>query len=124
MSPRPPERSSVIAPSLRGPELPRPRRRSLRQTQSPETKETLSPPCRALPGDRWAREEFESAITKRIEQGIRIIPVLYEPCERPELVRALRYVDCADHREAEFERQFLDIIDTLNEIEMNPYRRA
>jgi hypothetical protein len=74
------------------------------------------------PGQRWAREEFESAVTKRIEQGIRVIPVIYEPCERPELIRPLRYVDCTNHGEAQFERQFLDLIDALNEIELNPYR--
>jgi TIR domain len=74
------------------------------------------------PGERWAREELEGAITKRVEQGIRVIPILYEACERPELLRALSYVDCTDHNEEQFERQFLKIIDALNEIEMNPYR--
>jgi len=74
------------------------------------------------PGERWAREEFESAITKRIEQGIRVIPIIYEECERPELIRSLRYVDCTNHREEQIERQFLNLIDALNEIELNPYR--
>jgi hypothetical protein len=74
------------------------------------------------PGERWARAELESAITQRAEQGIRVIPVLYEACDRPELLRALRYVDCTDHREEQFERQFRDLIDALNEIELNPYR--
>jgi hypothetical protein len=74
------------------------------------------------PGERWAREEFESAITKRTEHGIRVIPVIYEPCQRPELLRTLRYVDCTSHEEAQIERQFLNLIDALNEIELNPYR--
>jgi len=75
------------------------------------------------PGERWAREELESAITKRTEQGIRVIPVIYEPCEqRPELLRSLHYVDCTNHDEAQIERQFRDLIDALNEIELNPYR--
>ena len=74
------------------------------------------------PGGRWAREEMEAAITKRTEENIRIIPVLYEECERPELLRTLRYVDCRDHRESNFERQFSDMIDALNEVEVNPYR--
>jgi TIR domain len=71
---------------------------------------------------RWAREEMEPAITKRTEENIRIIPVLDEECERPELLRTLRYVDCRDHRESNFERQFSDMIDALNEVEVNPYR--
>jgi hypothetical protein len=77
---------------------------------------------RDYPGERWAREELEGAITKRVEQGIRVIPILYEECERPELLRSLSYVDCTDHSEEQFERQFLRIIDALNEIELNPYR--
>ena len=74
------------------------------------------------PGERWAREEMETAITKRIEGGIRVIPVIYEPCERPALLRPLRYLDCTHHDQAQIERQFLDLIDALNEIELNPYR--
>lgn len=74
------------------------------------------------PGERWAREEFETAITKRAEQGIRVIPVIYEQCARPKLLLPLRYVDCTNHDEAQIERQFRDVIDALNEIELNPYR--
>ena len=74
------------------------------------------------PSGRWAREEMETAITKRTEENIRIIPILYEDCERPELLRPLRYVDCRDHSEGNFERQFSDVIDALNELELNPYR--
>jgi hypothetical protein len=75
------------------------------------------------PGERWAREELENAIRKRAEQGIRVIPIIYEPCERPELLGTLRYVDCTNHHEAQIERQFRDVIDALNEVELNPYRR-
>ena len=75
------------------------------------------------PEGRWAREELETAITKRVEQDIRVIPVLFESCDRPELLRPLRYVDCRDHDANEFEGQFGQIIDALNEIELNPYRR-
>jgi TIR domain len=73
------------------------------------------------PGGRWAREEFEAAITKRIEQGTRVIPVLHEPCDRPSLLSSLSYIDCTDHRAQPFEKQFLKLIDALNEIELNPY---
>lgn len=74
------------------------------------------------PAGRWAREEMETAITKRIEENIRVIPVLYKDGERPELLRSLRYVDCRDHSENNFERQFSDMIDALNEVDLNPYR--
>jgi len=77
---------------------------------------------RDYPGERWARDEFETAITKRTQQGIRVIPVIYEQCDIPELLRPLRYADCSDHDEAQIERQFREVIDALNEIELNPYR--
>lgn len=70
---------------------------------------------------RWAPQELENAITQRVEKNIKIIPVIYEACDRPELVRQLAYVNCTVHEN--FERQFLDIIDALNELELNPYRR-
>jgi len=74
------------------------------------------------PGGRWAREELETAITKRVEENTRIIPILYEDCAVPELLRPLRYVNCTEHTETNIERQFADLIDALNEIELNPYR--
>lgn len=74
------------------------------------------------PGERWAREELGAAITKRIEEGIRVIPVLYELCGLPELLRGLRYVNCTNHTGDQIEKQFGDLIDALNEIELNPYR--
>jgi hypothetical protein len=74
------------------------------------------------PKGRWAREELETAIVKRIEQDVRVIPILYEHCEIPELLRPLRYVNCTTHAHDHFEIQFREIIDALNEIELNPYR--
>jgi len=74
------------------------------------------------PEGRWAREELETAITKRVEQNIRVIPVKYEPCSPPELLRSLVYVDCTRHDPQVFDAQFGRIIDALNELEMNPYR--
>lgn len=74
------------------------------------------------PSGKWAREELEAAITQRVERSIKIIPVLYEPCERPTLLQSLRYVDCTTHDPSLFEGQFLEIIDALNEIDLNPYR--
>ena len=74
------------------------------------------------PGGRWAREELENAIAKRVEQGIRVIPVIYEACTVPELLRTLRYVDCTNYKATQTERQFRDLVDALSEIELNPYR--
>jgi hypothetical protein len=65
---------------------------------------------------------MENAIVKRVEEKVRIIPVMYEKCERPELLKALRYVDCTEHSPGAFESQFSQVIDALNEIELNPYR--
>jgi TIR domain len=74
------------------------------------------------PEGKWAREEMENAITKRVEEEIRIIPVMYEKAPIPELLKSIRYVDCTDHSDGAFEKQFGQIIDALNEIELNPYR--
>ena len=41
------------------------------------------------PGERWAREELENAIVQRVERGIKVIPLLYERCERPALLQSL-----------------------------------
>jgi TIR domain len=72
---------------------------------------------------KWARQELEGAITKMVEDGTRLIPVLYDDARLPELLRSLRRVDCRDHTGPEkFERQFREIIDVLNGIELNPYR--
>jgi hypothetical protein len=74
------------------------------------------------PGGRWAREELENAINQRVERNIKIIPVLFEACQRPALLQPLRYVDCTVHHPDQFEGQFLQIIDALNEVDLNPYR--
>src|SRR5207245_87507 len=64
-----------------------------------------------FPHGKWAREELETAITKRIEQNIKVIPVVYESGNIPELLRPLVRVDCTDHTEGAFEAQFGRIID-------------
>jgi hypothetical protein len=76
-----------------------------------------------FPDGRWAREELETAITLRVERNIKVIPVLFEHFERPTLLQSLRYVDATAHEPEDYERQFLEIIDALNEVDLNPYRR-
>jgi hypothetical protein len=75
------------------------------------------------PEGRWAREEMEVAITKRAERKLKIIPVIYEPCERPTLLQPIVSVDATSHEPEDFEKQCLRIIDSLNELELNPYTR-
>ena len=55
-----------------------------------------------------------------IDRRTKVIPVFYEACDRPTLLQSLRYVDCSQHHPDRFESQFLEIIDTLNEIDLNP----
>lgn len=74
------------------------------------------------PDGNWARKEMHTAITKGITEGLRIIPVLYEDMDIPELLKDLRYVDCRKHNPEAFEIQFRAVIEALNELELNPYR--
>lgn len=71
---------------------------------------------------RWATEELQNAIAKRIEQDYRIIPVLLEECERPELIRHLRYVDFSSQDPETFESKFAELIDGIYGLELNPFR--
>ena len=45
---------------------------------------------------KWATEELRTAISKRIETGYRIVPIMLDSCELPELIRHLKYVDFSD----------------------------
>jgi len=71
---------------------------------------------------RWATDELHNAIAKRIEQDYRIIPVLLEECERPELIRHLRYVDFSSQDPETFESKFAELIDGIYGLELNPFR--
>lgn len=70
----------------------------------------------------WATDELHNAIAKRIEQDYRIIPVLLERCERPELIRHLRYVDFSSQDPEIFESKFAELIDGIYGLELNPFR--
>jgi hypothetical protein len=71
---------------------------------------------------KWATDELQSAITKRIEEGYRIVPVLLDSCERPELIRHLRYVDLSAQDPETFEARFAELIDGIYGLELNPFR--
>lgn len=71
---------------------------------------------------KWATEELESAIARRIEEGFPIIPVLLEQCQKPDLIRHLRHVDFSDHGPENFESRVADVIDGINRLTKNPFR--
>jgi hypothetical protein len=71
---------------------------------------------------RWATDELHNAIAKRVEEEYKIIPVLLEHCERPELIRHLRYVDFSKQDPETFESKFGELIDGIYSLELNPIR--
>jgi hypothetical protein len=71
---------------------------------------------------QWATAELETAITKHIQEGYQVIPVLYEKCKIPELLGPLRYVDFSSHDPQAFESGFGDLIDSIYSLELNPFR--
>lgn len=70
----------------------------------------------------WATEELQSAIAKRVEMDFRIVPVLLEECERPELIRHLRYVDFTAQDPETFESKVGELIDAIYGLTLNPFR--
>ena len=71
----------------------------------------------------WATEELQSAIAKRVETDFRIVPVLLEDCERPELIRHLRYVDFTAQDPETFESKVGELIDGIYGLTVNPFRQ-
>ena len=70
----------------------------------------------------WATEELQSAIAKRVETEYKIVPVLLENCERPELIRHLRYVDFTGQDPEKFESKVGELIDAIYGLTLNPFR--
>jgi hypothetical protein len=70
----------------------------------------------------WATEELQTAIAKRIEADYKIIPVVLERCERPELIRHLRYVDFSSQEPDAFEAKVAEVIDGIYSVTINPFR--
>ena len=71
---------------------------------------------------QWATAEMDTAIVKRIQEGYKVIPVLYEKCDIPELLKPLRHVDFSDHDPQTFESKFGELIDAIYGLELNPFR--
>jgi TIR domain len=70
----------------------------------------------------WATEEMRTAISKRVDEGYRIVPVLLEQCDRPELIKQLVYVDMTAQDPQDFESKVADVVDGIFGLEANPFR--
>jgi hypothetical protein len=70
----------------------------------------------------WATEEMRTAIAKRVAEGYRIVPILLEHCDQPELTKQLVYVDMTDQDPQAFESKIADIVDGIFGLEANPFR--
>jgi hypothetical protein len=71
---------------------------------------------------QWATQEMRTAISKRVTQGYRIIPALFEDCEVPELLKDAVRVDFRAHDADQFESQVREIIQALFGLTRRPYR--
>ena len=71
---------------------------------------------------RWANEELQTALTKRVEEDYAVIPVMLDDCQKPELIRQLRHVDFCDHDPEKFESRVAEVIDGINRLTRNPFR--
>lgn len=71
---------------------------------------------------KWATDELMTAITKRVQEGYRIVPVLLEPCEKPELIKHLRHVDFSAQDPETYEAKVAELIDGIYAMELNPFR--
>jgi hypothetical protein len=72
---------------------------------------------------KWATAEMETAITKRISTGYRIVPWRHEASARiPPLLEPLVYVDATAHSPENFESQVAKLISGIYGLARNPYR--
>ncbi len=72
----------------------------------------------------WCTKEMNTAITKGINETLKIIPSLVENCCVPELLKDLRRVDFIDidPTQVEFEAKFKEITDAIFKVDLHPYR--
>jgi hypothetical protein len=71
---------------------------------------------------RWATEELRTAIAKRVDTDYRIVPIMLDRCELPELIRHLKYVDFSDRNPQQFEANIGELIDGIYGLSVNPFR--
>lgn len=70
---------------------------------------------------KWARAEMNTAITKRVNEGYRVIPVLFEHCSIPELLKDPIRVDFRDHDSDQFEARMRDVIQAVFGLTRRPF---
>jgi hypothetical protein len=73
---------------------------------------------------KWATQEMLTALTKRVTEGYRVIPALYEDCEIPDLLKDARWVDFRGHDENQFEVQIREVIQAVLGLTRRPYGPA
>jgi hypothetical protein len=71
---------------------------------------------------KWATEELEAAIARRVNEGFPIIPILLEECKKPALIGHLVHVDFSENDPQTFEGKMAEIIDGINRLDRNPFR--
>jgi TIR domain len=70
---------------------------------------------------RWATTEMRTAITKRVSDGFRVIPILFEECAIPELLKDPIRVDFRDHNPDQFEVRMRDVIQGIFGLTRKPF---
>ena len=70
---------------------------------------------------RWATTEMHTAVTKRVNEGYRVIPILFEDCTIPELLKDPIRVDFRDHNADQFEERMRDVIHGVFGLTRRPF---
>jgi hypothetical protein len=70
---------------------------------------------------KWATLEMHTAVTKRVNEGYRVIPILFEECTIPELLKDPIRVDFRDHNADQFEERMRDVIQGVFGLTRRPF---
>ena len=70
----------------------------------------------------WCTKEMNTALTKALDEGFSIIPILVEDCEKPELLKDLKHIYLKEPSAPEFEQKLAEITDAIYKVDLNPYR--
>lgn len=70
----------------------------------------------------WCTKEMNTALTKAINEGFTIIPILLEDCEKPELLKDLKHISLKEPSAQDFEQKLSEITDAIYKVDLNPYR--
>jgi hypothetical protein len=70
---------------------------------------------------KWAKSELHTAISKRVDEGYRVIPVLFEDSPIPQLIKEAVRVDFRDHNSDLFEERVREIIGAILGLTGRPF---